>query len=176
MRAWHWSMMMVAMVATTSLAQAQSRKLTDTPLSTGILMGFSTITYDGAGTFAAFSMEMPVEYTFKAGPGDVALHFGLMLNAGKGGMVSLALPMGARYKIRLMHGTPLYAYPLLDLGPVLDPKAGTASGLLRVGGGLSYLVHKNVELLFQPLGLGAVFNADGGAFIFNFLTGAQFRF
>jgi len=38
-----------------------------------------------------------------------------MLNAGKGGMVSLALPMGARYKIRLMHGTPLYAYPLLDL-------------------------------------------------------------
>jgi len=138
-------------------------------------MGFSTITYDGAGTWASFSLELPVEYTFKAGPGFVAAHFGFLMNAGKGGAVSIGLPLGVRYKIRVIKA-PLFVYPLLDLGPIFDAKAGTASGLMRVGGGVSYLVHRNIELIFQPLGLGAVFNSDGGSFIYNFLLGAQARF
>ena len=165
----------LAVVALSSVANAQSRlNLTDTPWSSGLLFGFTTFTINNAGTWAAFALELPVEYTFKAGPGDVAAHFGMLLST-RSGFTSIALPIGVRYKIRVI-SAPLYVYPLLDVGPTFETKGGSAAGMLRVGGGVSYLVHRNIELLFQPLGLGASFDANGGNFAYNFLMGAQARF
>jgi hypothetical protein len=153
--------------------------LSDKPWSVGLQLGFIMLVVPDVGTFSAFSMEIPVEYTFKVGPGELAPHFGFMVNVRKKA-ASIALPIGARYKIRVLKDHPLYVWPLLDIGPSFDVSKGgngTASGFLRVGAGISYLVHPNVELMFQPLNLGATFAADVDAcFIYQLLLGTNFRF
>lgn len=166
-----------AVVLVLSIPQAAKaldppKEMTQNGWSTGLLLGF-TIAHIGA-TFAAFTLEIPLEYSFEVGPGALTPHFGFMLTARKN-FVAIALPLGIRYKMRVA-AFPLYVYPLLDMGPAFDAKAGTASGFLRVGAGLSYVVHPNVELVFQPLGLGAGFNSDDGWFLYNFLLGVQARF
>ena len=153
--------------------------LYDKPWSVGLELGFMMIVIPNIGTYSAFSMEIPVEYTFKVGPGELAPHFGFMVSARKGA-ASIGLPIGARYKIRVLQNYPLYVWPLLDLGPSFNVSKGAngeASGFLRVGAGLSYLVHPNIELMFQPLNLGATFAANVDAcFLYQLLLGANFRF
>jgi hypothetical protein len=169
----------IALVAVAVLvaapARAESPSIGDKPWTTGLLLGVSTWTANSA-TQAFFALEIPVEYGFKVGPGYLAPHFGFALGATKG-CTTIALPMGVRYKIPVA-AFPLYVYPMLDIGPgfVIVDGAAAAGGVLRVGGGLSYLVHPNVELVFQPLGLGATFDANGGQFMWNFLTGVQAHF
>ena len=164
--------LMLALVAITvalSATPATAQTLSDKPWSAGLGLGFITL-----DSVAAFAMEIPVEYTFKVGPGELAPHFGFLLAAAKG-YTGIALPLGVRYKFRLIK-QPLYLGPLLDLGPTFATKGGGVGGILRFGAVLSYLVHKNVEVLFQPLGLGAVFSEAGGVFSYNLLVGAQARF
>lgn len=151
-------------------APSGGQHLYETPWSVGLELGFVIV-----DEFALFNMQIPFEYTFKVGPGELAPHFAFMLSARKN-VVAISLPLGARYKIKVLPNHPLYVWPLLDIGPNFDAKNGGTSGILMVGGGLSYLVHKHVELMFKPLALGAVFNADGGVFLYNLTLGANFRF
>ena len=156
--------------------------LSDNPWSVGLLIGFATIAVPNFGAGTAFAMEIPVEYTFKVGPGELAPHFGFMVSAGGGGGgAQISLPFGARYKIKVLKDYPLYVWPLLDIGPSFAVGTGISgpsatAGFMRVGAGISYLIHPNVELMFQPLNIGAVFAANGGYFLYNFLLGSNFRF
>lgn len=164
-------------------ASAEARRggtLAANPVSIGVHIG--VVTFDD---HAAFALETPFEYTFQAGPGELAIHFGFML-AMEDDFFGILLPFGIRYKIRLLSRHPLYIWPMIDLGPAFADIHGRrdddwhAFGYLRMGGGLSYLVHPNVELIFQPLGLGAIFGDfgrdEGADFSYNFLVGANFRF
>jgi hypothetical protein len=167
--------MSMLLVAAPASAAGGGTTLSDRPWSAGVLIGASVSARSGF-SYAQFALELPVEYTFKVGPGELAAHFGFLLGAGQHGVVSIGLPLGVRYKFNVWKQ--LYVYPLFDIGPgfVMVSNTTTVGGLLRVGGGLSYLVHPMVELMLQPLGLGATFDANGGAFLYNFLVGAQFRF
>ncbi len=160
--------------ATQSAAKTASsggRHLYETPWSVGLELGFVIV-----DKFAMFNMQIPFEYTFKVGPGELAPHLAFMLSA-RANAVSIALPLGVRYKIKVLKNHPLYVWPLLDIGPNFDAKnGGAATGILLVGAGISYLVHKHVELMFKPLALGAIFNDAGGWFLYNFTLGANFRF
>jgi len=149
---------------------ASAGDLSAKPVSVGVHLGVVTL-----GPGAAFALEAPFEYTFQAGPGELALHLGFMMTM-RDQFFGIVLPIGARYKIRLLAKYPFYAWPMLDIGPAFETKSGAVGGYLRVGGGLSYLVHPNVELVFQPLGLGAVFGELGGDFSYNLMVGANFRF
>jgi hypothetical protein len=151
-------------------APARAGALSDNPVSLGLHLGVVTL-----GSGAAFALELPFEYTFQAGPGELALHAGFMMTM-RDSFFGIVLPIGVRYKLRLLRSHPFYAWPMLDLGPAFETKSGTVGGYLRVGGGLSYLVHPNVEIIFQPLGLGAVFGDVGSAFSYNLMMGANFRF
>jgi len=155
-----------------SPAAAQSRNaLSANPMSLGLHIGLVTVS-----STAAFALELPFEYTFPAGPGELAPHIGFML-AATDGFVALVFPVGVRYKIRLLSSHPFYAWPMFDIGPGFNTSGGGgAFGYIRAGGGLSYLVHPNVELIFQPLGLGAAFGEGGGSFSYNLMFGANFRF
>jgi hypothetical protein len=146
--------------------------LAQKPWSAGLLIGFSTFAHDGS--YTTFTMEIPVEYTFVLGPGNLAAHFSFMLHA-KDNYTAITLPLGARYKIHITN-YPLYVYPLFDIGPSFVTDGGHAFGWIRFGGGVSYMVHPNIELMFQPLGLGAAFDSDFSLFVYNFLLGAQGRF
>lgn len=164
------------------LARAQAATnmdLSARPWSVGLQVGFLLIANDAVGARGAFSMEIPAEYTFHAGPGELALHMGFLLNTGKG-FTAIGIPLGARYKMRIMKNHPLYAWPLIDLGPSFGVGGGlkdTISGFIRFGGGVSYLVHPNVELMAMPAILGASFGVNmPAAFLYNFLLGANFRF
>lgn len=150
-------------------ASARDR-LADHPWSVGLHLGVMTL-----DSLAVFAMEIPVEYTFELGPGELAPHLGFLLTARKG-YTGIGFPIGVRYKLRLLDKYPLYAWPMLDIGPVFVTQTGTAGGILRVGGGMSYLVHPMVELLIQPLGLGTTFNSGGAVFMYNLLLGANIRF
>jgi hypothetical protein len=156
-------------------ARAESPSIGDKPWTVGLLLGASVTGGGILGTVGAFSMEIPIEYDIKVGPGYLAPHFGFMVGAGAGGAASIGLPMGLRYKIPVA-SFPLYVYPMFDIGPAFFFPGGSAWGALRVGGGLSYLVHPYVELVFQPLGLGALFCSAGGAFWWNMLLGVQAHF
>ena len=169
-------------LVTLPAAKAQARtnvNLSDKPWSVGLMLGFTTATIPDVGTFAAFALEIPVEFTFKVGPGELAPHFGFLVNARKGAS-SIGMPIGARYKIRVSRNYPIYVWPLLDLGPSFNVSKGAngvTSGFVRVGAGISYLVHPNVELMFQPVNLGAGFAADQDAFfLYSLLLGTNFRF
>lgn len=153
-------------------AQARSMTLSQNPWSAGL--GLGVVTMD---SWAMFAFEIPIQYTFKVGPGELAPGMSLMLGA-RSGFVTIALPIGVRYKIRILKKYPFYVWPFLDIGPtfVAKPASGGTGGFLRIGGGLSYLVHPNVELVFQPLGLGAAFSDAGGFFSYNFMVGTNFRF
>jgi len=163
--------------------QAKSPKLTEHPWSVGTQIGVMTV-----HTSPMFNLEIPVEFTLPAGPGDLAIHAGFMLSAGgrttiinragvrTRGDVWVGLPIGARYKIRVLASHPLYVWPLVDFGPLFDTWSGEAAGFFRTGAGISYIVHPNVELLVQPLNIGATFDGNGGWFLFNFTLGANFRF
>ncbi|MBM4372192.1 MAG: hypothetical protein FJ098_11090, partial [Deltaproteobacteria bacterium] len=147
--------MVLALVLPVTAASAAS--LSDKPNSVGLGIGLSTF-----DEWASFALEIPYEYTFKAGPGELALHLGFLLGA-REGAVSIGLPFGARYKFHITK-YPLYVGPTFDIGPVFmvgDYAKGTVGGMLRFGGIVSYLVHPNVEMFLQPVGLGAYFNADG---------------
>ena len=77
---------------------------------------------------------------------------------------------------------PLYVGPTFDIGPIFGVSTGgwsganTVGGMIRFGGIVSYLVHPNVELFFQPVGLGASFTSNGGLFAYTMLLGGQYRF
>lgn len=170
MRNWLISLVMVSVFLSSVPASAEEGgSLTDKPWATGLLLGFGIL-----DTLAVFTMELQAEYNIKVGPGDIVPHFGFLLGARKE-YVGIGLPMGVRYKIRVI-SKPLYVYPYLDIGPSFETKSGTASGILRVGGGLSYLVHPHVEIIAQPLGLGTCFDKNGGVFLYNFLVGINARF
>ncbi len=146
--------------------------LTQNPHSVGLGIGVSTL---GAG--AAFAMEIPYEYTFKAGPGDLAIHAGLLVAASQW-FVGIGIPIGARYKFQITK-YPLYLGPTFDAGPIFAVSGfgkGVTGGFIRFGAILSYLVHPNVELFIQPVGLGATFGQGFGAFSYTLLAGAQYRF
>ena len=146
-------------------------EMTSKPWSVGLGIGFSAIQ-----SAVGFSMEIPVEYSFKVGPGALAVHAGFGVTP-YAGAVALSFPLGVRYKMKVA-SFPLYVYPLIDLGPTVTVAGGAAfgSGFLRVGGGVSYVVHPMVEVFAQPLSLGATFDSAGGAFLYNFQTGVQARF
>ncbi len=169
-------------------ASSGGRHLYETPWSVGVELGFILMETNRIPTFAGFrlpgvaartimfNMQIPFEYTFKVGPGELAPHFAFMLSA-DANFVYIGLPLGLRYKIKVLQNYPFYVWPLLDIGPNFAAKGGdSTSGFLMVGAGLSYLVHKHVEVMFKPLALGAGFNGDGGWFIYNFTLGANFRF
>ncbi|MFH1533162.1 MAG: hypothetical protein ABIK09_20740 [Pseudomonadota bacterium] len=168
---------MVALAATIFLAapQAEAASLTDNPHSVGLGIGLSTY-----GSLATFAMEIPYEYTFKVGPGLLAIHAGFFLAAHQY-FVGIGIPIGARYKFQITKH-PLYVGPTFDIGPIFgvstsgNSGASSAGGLLRIGGIVSYLVHPKVEAFFQPVGIGATFGAGSGAFSYTMLMGAQYRF
>ncbi len=150
------------------------------PFSTGIFIGFSALDYTANGGYStvAFAMEIPFEYTFVVGPGNLALHVAFLLHA-KSGYTAITFPFGARYKMQILQKYPLYVYPLFDIGPAIGIYSGnsTAGGWVRFGGGVSYLVLPWLEVQFEPLGLGAVFDGNGNnAFVYTFLLGAQAHF
>ncbi len=160
-----------ALLLTAPLAEAKTT-LAKNPHSVGLGIGVTTI---GAGS--AFAMEIPYEYTFKVGPGELAVHAGFLL-AASGYFVGIALPLGVRYKFRLIK-QPLYLGPTFDAGPIFSVSGygkGVTGGFIRFGAVLSYLVHPNVELLLQPVGLGATFGGGFGAFSYTFLVGTAYRF
>lgn len=159
-----------ALLSLAGPAPARADELADNPISLGLHLGVVTL-----GPGAAFALEVPFEYAFELGPGVLTPHFGFMMTM-RDSFFGIVLPIGVRYKIRLLRDYPFYAWPMLDLGPAFETKSGTVGGYLRVGGGLSYLVHPNVELIFQPLGLGAVFGDVGSDFSYNLMVGANFRF
>jgi hypothetical protein len=165
----------VAALALTLLAsapRAEAASLTDNPHSVGLGVGLNTI-----GPGAGFAMEIPYEYSFKAGPGILALHAGFFLGAGQS-VVGIGIPLGARYKFQITKH-PLYIGPTFDLGPLFIVSGfgkGFTAGFIRFGGIVSYLVHPNVELFFQPVGIGATFGQGFGAFSYTMLLGAQYRF
>lgn len=176
----------VAIVATLLAADpARADDIVDKPWSVGFHLGFSTATPTndatkgdyGTATTASFNMVIPAEYSFKIGPGVLVPGLAFALSAGKGGdnNVFIAIPMRLRYKFRPL-SAPFYVYPLFEIGPTFHVKSGTALGLLRVGAGLSYLVHPMVELVFEPLGLGGVFNSDFSFFTYTMLLGLNVHF
>jgi hypothetical protein len=162
-------LVVVATLFTSFKAAAQDPgEMAKKPFSTGALIGFSV----GGGN-AAFALEIPIEYGIVAGPGNLIIHVGMLLNAGDA--TAIAIPMGLRYKVHVTE-YPLYVYPLFDIGPLFFTQTGGPTlGYFRIGGGISYLVHPMIELLFQPLGLGAWFG-DSTEFVYNFLVGAQLHF
>lgn len=168
------TLIMTALVAALLLPapRTEAASLTDNPHSVGLGIGLTTF---GAG--AAFAMEIPYEYTFKAGPGELALHGGFLLAAGTGA-VGIGIPLGARYKFHITKH-PLYIGPTFDIGPLFfvgNSFGGFAGGFIKFGAIVSYLVHPHVELFFQPAGLGATFGQGFGAFSYSMLAGAQYRF
>ncbi len=164
------TVLLAAPPAAASTDGGGGQTLSQTPWSVGLELGFVIV-----DKFAMFNMQIPLEYTFKVGPGELAPHFAFMLSARKN-VIAISLPVGARYKIKVLQSHPLYVWPLLEIGPNFDGKTGDASGILLVGAGLSYLVHKHVELVFKPLALGAAFSDAGGVFLYNLTLGANFRF
>jgi hypothetical protein len=175
MRKMSLSLVVVAILLFSVSASAQSAgDLAKNPWSAGVLIGVGVQAANG-GSGAAFAMELPFEYTFVLGPGNLVPHFGFMLLAGEASYVAIGLPMGVRYKMQITK-YPIYVWPLFDIGPGFVTEGGGAFGMIRFGGGASYLVHPNIELIFQPLALGATFASGGGAFLYNFLVGAQGRF
>jgi hypothetical protein len=176
-------LVVIATLFTSFKAAAQDPgEMANKPFSTGALIGFSAFEGD-----VAFALEIPLEYGIVVGPGNLILHIGFLLNAGDG--TGIAIPMGVRYKIHITE-YPLYVYPLFDIGPAFYTAGGDPFGYFRIGGGISYMVHPMVELIFQPLGLGAVFggeqssvnifgyrrSVDMTAFVYNFEVGAQLHF
>jgi hypothetical protein len=147
--------------------------------SVGLQIGADALASSGHAV-AGFGMLIPVEYAFTVGPGALAIQSGFGLSAGEGGFVTIEIPFGARYKIKLpVKG--LFVYPFLQIGPAFTAKpSGSVGGFLQVGAGAAYMVHRYVELIFQPLGLGAVFGSyggtSGGVFYYTFRVGAQFHF
>jgi len=146
--------------------------------SVGLQIGADVIA-SGWYSTALFGMLIPVEYTFTLGPGALAIQSGFGLAAAEG-WVTIQIPFGARYKIKLpVKG--LFVYPFLQIGPAFTAKpTGAVGGFLQAGGGVSYFVHPNVELVAQPIGLGAMFGNwggySGGVFYYTFRVGAQFHF
>ncbi len=104
----------------------------------------------------------------------LAIHGGFLLAAHQY-FVGIGFPIGARYKIRITKYL-LYVGPTFDIGPIFGVSTSSAGGMLRIGGIVSYLVNQDIELFFQPIGLGAYFGAGGGAFAYTMLLGAQYRF
>jgi hypothetical protein len=185
------SVIVVAALLTSFSAVAEDQSLTGCaqipcagdlakhPWSSGIFIGFSALDYTGNGGYStvAFAMEIPLEYAFVVGPGNLVAHFSFMLDA-KSGFTSITFPFGARYKMQILQKYPLYVYPLFDIGPAISivNSNSKAGGWIRFGGGVSYLVLPWLEVQFEPLGLGAVFDANNSAFVYTFLLGAQAHF
>lgn len=149
------------------------------PFSAGLLIGATSYTYLSNNLSIEngyFGMEIPFEYTFVVGPGNLVAHIAFKLDA-RADSVIISIPMGARYKMKFFK-FPLYFYPLFDIGPAFEVKAGTKPtfGMIRFGAGASYLITPNIELMMEPLGLGGFFNGDFSGFEYTFLAGAQFRF
>lgn len=183
--------LVLAALAPTAAAQgliphdrAASPRLDEHRWSVGTEVGVMTV-----HTTPLFNLEIPFEYTMPAGPGDLAFHGGFMLSVGGDRLVAnrfgirtpqsavwIGLPFGARYKIRVLESHPLYVWPMVDFGPQFDTWNGGAAGFFRTGVGVSYLVHPHVELLFRPVTVGTVFDANGAWFLFNLTMGANFRF
>ena len=164
--------------------QAASPRLDEHRWSVGTEVGVMTV-----HTTPLFNLEVPVEYTMPLGPGDLAFHAGFMLSVGGDRTVRnrfnvptvrssvwIGLPFGARYKIRVLDSHPLYVWPMMDFGPLIDTWDGDAAGFFRTGAGISYLVHPHVELLFRPITVGTVFGPGGAWFLYNMTMGANFRF
>lgn len=159
-------------------------RLTDRRWSLGTEVGVMTL-----HTTPLFNLEIPIEYTLTVGPGDLALHAGFMLSFGGDrrvvgpnnvaswrSSVWVGLPFGARYKIRVLASHPLYVWPMMDVGPMFETWNGHAVGFVRMGAGLSYLVHPAVEVFLRPLTVGAAFDRNGAWFLYNLTMGANFRF
>jgi hypothetical protein len=189
------SLAAVAVLSSSSSAHAAvaagGDPLTRNPWSVGLTLGFVVADFNGAANTVAFLLSIPIEYTFKAGPGWVALRLtfsvapkkesygGNAFYAGSSSTyVTLGLPLGVSYKLRPIAAYPFYVWPFLDIGPALEVVSGnaTAAGLVQVGAGISYVVHPNVELWFRPLGLGAGFDSKNSFFMYTFLIGSNFRF
>jgi hypothetical protein len=166
----------VLLTSVTASAQPWAGDMAKKPWSTGLLIGMSVGSANG-GSGAAFAMEIPLEYTFAVGPGNLALHFSFLLHAAKD-VVVISFPLGARYKMQVLQKVPLYVYPLFDIGPsvIIVNSVSAAAGWIRFGGGVSYMVIPWLELMFEPLGLGAGFTKDGGGFVYTLLVGAQAHF
>jgi hypothetical protein len=148
------------------------------PFSAGVLIGATSITYTSSNydfSWALFGLEIPFEYTFVVGPGNLVAHIAFKLDA-RSDQVLIGIPMGARYKMQFFN-FPLYFYPLFDIGPAFDTKGPNKQnwGMIRFGAGVSYLVLPYLEVMMEPLGLGAIFNTNYSGFVYTFLAGAQFR-
>lgn len=85
----------LALTLLLSAPRAEAASLTDNPHSVGLGIGLSTYS-----TLATFAMEIPYEYSFKAGPGILAVHAGFFLAAHQY-FVGIGIPIGVRYKFQI---------------------------------------------------------------------------